>query len=129
MDKRIVEALAKKGIISKININPDKYESVDDLFKKGVISKPGVRSMVDKILAELNLIAEKPTTDVIVPETDVVDTPADAVVVVDEVVIEEVDEADVPADAEAVDEIVVDEVELPVAEETKSSKKGGKKSE
>ena len=88
--------------------------------------------MVERILAELNLIAEKPVDDVIVPETDVLDTPADdidTIDVIDEVVIDEVDEVEVPVNAEVVDEIVVDEVEEPVVEETKPSKKGSKKSE
>lgn len=142
MDKRIVDALTKFGLITNIGVDADKYESVDDLIAKGVVTVPEAKPTIMSILAKLDLaediiVDEAPVTKVeeddetdIKPIVEVVDDPAP---VIDETPETEVPIVDTPADetplvevpTEEAETVVCDdpaEVEVTIVEETEQAK-------
>lgn len=75
MDKIIFNELVKKGLITQVGIDYTKYESAYDLISKGIITRPGSKSIIDELLVKLNLHDDTSIDDPIVtndnPETDV----------------------------------------------------------
>ena len=68
MDKRIIDELIKFGLITNININAEKYNSIDDLINKGVITIPGAKSKIDNLLANINITKNVEPEPVVEPE-------------------------------------------------------------
>ena len=102
MDKRIVDALIQYGLITNICVDAEKYKDVDDLIAQGVITIPGSRPTIDKLIKDLEI---KPINEVLeetpeVQEEIIVDSPEDVtpleetpeVPTVVEEVVEEVEE-------------------------------------
>lgn len=76
MDKKALDILYSKGYLTTY-VDAEKYENVDDLFAKGIITIPGAREEIYKLLAIS--IEDKPTVisdDATVVE-EIVDEPAD----------------------------------------------------
>jgi uncharacterized protein Veg len=46
MDKNIIDKLIKYGLITNIGIDADKYENVDELINKGIITIPGAKQKI-----------------------------------------------------------------------------------
>lgn len=55
MDSRIIDALVKFGIITSIGIDASKYDSVDDLINKGVVTIPGIKDRIIEILKDVEI--------------------------------------------------------------------------
>jgi hypothetical protein len=147
MDKKIVDALYANGLIQKVGIDASKYESVDDLIKRGVITFPGVKNKIDKILESLNITHEdKPqviepivedlkTDEPVITDAPAEETPIDETPVSEEVIIDTpVDETPIeetPVEEPTITETVEEPVEetAEVVEEVKPKKTRTKKTE
>ena len=55
MDSKIIDALVKFGIITSIGIDASKYDSVDDLINKGVVTIPGIKDRITEILKDVEI--------------------------------------------------------------------------
>jgi hypothetical protein len=55
MNSRIIDALVKFGIITSIGIDASKYDSVDDLINKGVVTIPGIKDRIIDILKDVEI--------------------------------------------------------------------------
>ena len=55
MDSRIIDTLVKFGIITSIGIDASKYDSVDDLINKGVVTIPGIKDRINEILKDVEI--------------------------------------------------------------------------
>lgn len=53
MDKKIIDKLIQLGLITNTGIDASKYEDVDDLIKKGLITVVDAKSLIEKALAEV----------------------------------------------------------------------------
>ena len=136
MDKRIVDLLTKFGFITNVGIDADKYESVDELIAKGVITIPGSKSKIDELLA--NVVKSGITNEEPVTETTVVnEVLEDNATVIDETPVTDAPLVDTPEDVtpinevpdEEVETIVCDnpaEVEVSIVEEIETHKKSKK---
>ena len=119
MDKQIISALYANGLIQKVGIDASKYEDVDDLIRKGVITFPEARKKIAKILESLNITHEdKPQ----VIEPIVEDLKNDEPVITDTPVEE------TPIDETPVEEPTVTET-VETVEEVKPKKTKTKKTE
>ena len=137
MDKILLDELIKFGLVTNINVDPDKYKDVDDLINKGVITIPGAKSKILEIMDRLNMTETtevvdevvKVKEDEIVEVTEIDETKApteeivDAVEVVEETPVEEVVTEEAPV------EEVVETPEETSVEETPKKKKSTKKTE
>lgn len=82
MDSKIIDALVKFGIITSIGIDASKYDSVDDLINKGVVTIPGIKDRIIEILKDVEIedfdseIIPEPVKEekIIEPITDTVET-------------------------------------------------------
>lgn len=54
MDKRILDVLIKFGLVTNINVDPAKYKDVDDLINKGIITIPGAKETINKLIKGLD---------------------------------------------------------------------------
>jgi hypothetical protein len=54
MDKRILDVLIKFGFVTNINVDPAKYKDVDDLINKGIITIPGAKDTINKLIKGLD---------------------------------------------------------------------------
>ena len=141
--KKIIEILAKFGLITNVSVDPEKYTSVEDLINKGVITVPGAKEKIMEILKKNgNTVIDvnpAPSEQIVMidestNETDYTITPTDTVVEIKEDEIVEVTEVD---ETEASTEEIVDAVEVVeettteevVTEETPKKKKSTKKAE
>jgi hypothetical protein len=115
MDKKVLDALIKFGLVTNICVDSEKYKDVDDLINKGVITIPGAKPTIERILKDLNV------TEPIVVEPVVETEP-----IVEETVVEPVVETE-----PIVEETVVEPVEEtePIVEETGQKKRKSKKAE
>ena len=141
MDKRILDVLAKFGLITNTRVDHEKYTDVDDLINKGVITIPGAKSKIMELLEKSGMetieISNDETTvnpetiveikeDEIVEVTEIDETGVpteeivDAVEVIEETPVEETVTEEVP-----VEEVVETTEETPV-EETPKKKKSTK---
>ena len=147
MDKQIISALYANGLIQKVGIDASKYEDVDDLIRKGVITFPEARKKIAKILESLNITHEdKPqviepivedlkTDEPVITDAPTEETPIDETPILEEVIIDTpveetpIDETPVeePTITETVDETVEETAE--VVEEVKPKKTRTKKTE
>lgn len=140
MDKKIIDALYANGLIQKVGIDASKYESVDDLIKRGVITFPGVKNKIDKILESLNITHEdkpqviepivedlKTNEPVITDVTPVEETPIEETSVSEEVIIDTLVE-ETPIDETPAEEPTVTET-VETVEEVKPKKTKTKKTE
>lgn len=144
MDKKILDVLAKFGLVTNTCVDPNKYTDVDDLINKGVVTIPGAKSKIMELLEKSNIEATTMTEDVKMPlpetiveikedeivevtEVDETKAPAEEIVetveIVEETPVEEAVTEEVP-----VEEVVETPEETPV-EETPKKKKSTKKSE
>ena len=58
MDSKIIDTLVKLGIITSIGIDASKYESVDDLINKGIITIPGIKDRITELLQDIEEFVE-----------------------------------------------------------------------
>ena len=142
MDKCIIDILTKFGLITNIGIDADKYDSVDDLIAKGVITIPGSRAKIESLLNGLTDIKnafDDASTTTTQPIVEVLNDPAP---VIDETPVTETPLVDTPEDVTPIDETPVEvetvvcddpaEAEVTIVETTeeqpvKKSKKNTKK--
>ena len=54
MDKKILDVLIKFGLVTNINVDPAKYKDVDDLINKGIITIPGAKETINKLIKGLD---------------------------------------------------------------------------
>ena len=52
MNKNIIDKLVKYGLITNIEVDADKYESIDDLINKGIITIPGIKQKIIELIGE-----------------------------------------------------------------------------
>ena len=146
MDKRILDELANRGLITTVGVDASKFETVDDLIAKGIVTMPGAKKKITEVinswLTEHDVVVDEginTETEVkIEPIVEVVDDPAP---VIDETPVTDKPIVDTPADetpldvdgpAEEVETIVCDdpaEVEVTVVEDVdvkKSTRKSKK---
>jgi hypothetical protein len=122
MDKRIVDALIKFGLITNIDVDANQYKDVDELISKGIITVPGARETVQRIVdsfedAENTIVDE----DIVNPEPIIDEVPVTEPVIdetpVSEPIIDEVPVTEPVIDETPVEEATIVEVET-VVEET-----------
>lgn len=107
MDKRILDALYKKGFLT-VKVNADKYKDVDELIKSGVITFPGIKPAIDKLIATLDEVEiEEPIIDE-EPKDIKDDEDTEPTTKVDEPVVDEEKEVEIVVD-ELVDDTITDE--------------------
>ena len=70
MDKNIINKLIKYGLITNIGIDADKYENIDDLINKGIITIPGAKQRILELISEESEPEVKSVTTVIEPEKE-----------------------------------------------------------
>ena len=58
MDKKILDELIKFGLVTNIGLDASKYESVEDLINKGVITIPGAKEKVFEIISKIDGVNE-----------------------------------------------------------------------
>ena len=84
MDKNIIDKLIKYGLITNIGIDADKYENIDELINKGIITIPGAKQKILELISEeleqevepvATVIEPEPTATVIEPEPVAESTP------------------------------------------------------
>ena len=116
MDKRILDALYKKGFLT-VKVDADKYKDVDELIKSGVITFPGIKPAIDKLIATLDDVEiEEPIIDEepkdIKDDEEVKDTKdgedTESTTKVDEPVVDEEKEVEIVVD-DLVDDTIIDE--------------------
>lgn len=75
MDKNIIDTLINFGLITNIDIDSSKYNGVDDLINKGVITIPGAKETINKLIGNYNIptqeIIETPINDEIKPSDEI----------------------------------------------------------
>ena len=152
MDKILLNELIKFGLVTNIDVDPNKYEDVDDLINKGVVTIPGAKSKILEIMEKLNItetakvpeevIKVKEEEVIKIEEVDETEAPTEEIVdavevieettteetVTEEAPVEEVVEEPVEKTVETTTEETVTE-EAPVEEPVKKAKKTSKKSE
>ena len=141
MDKRILDVLIKFGLVTNTCVDPEKYNDIDDLINKGVVTVPGAKSKIMELLEKANIEATTmiedikmplPETVVEVKEDDIVEvtevdeTEAPAEEIVDAVEVVEETLAEEPVTEEAPAEEVVETVEEAPVEEAPKKKKSKK---
>ena len=133
MDKRILDELIKFGLVTNINIDPNKYKDVDELIAKGVITIPGAKPKIAELIAKLDGVelVEAPVEDVKHVDDKISEPVVDEPVKTSEAPVEESVEAPVEAPVEESVEAPVEEsVEAPVEDVKKTTaKKTTKKTE
>ena len=70
MDKNIIDKLIKFGLITNIGIDADKYENVDELINKGIITIPGAKQKILELISEDSELEMEPVATVIEPEKE-----------------------------------------------------------
>lgn len=135
MDKRILETLVKFGLVTNIDIDADKYKDVDELINKGVITIPGARETIDKLIKNIDGIEEPEMTqetlksdenNIILdtPKDDsemILDTPEDNSPIVDTIPDEKPLEDTVPAETVEVVETTEEVVEVSLEENVETT--------
>ena len=53
MDKQIIDKLIKFGLITNIDVDAEKYNGIDDLIAKGIITIPGAKDKINELLSEM----------------------------------------------------------------------------
>lgn len=123
MDKYIIDKLVNFGLITNVGVDASKYEDVDDLINKGIITIPGAKAKIAELLNPINppLILVEKTDD----EPQVVDNTADVNEVDNNTTEPETIEPETTETVEVAEtEIVVEEtVEETVEDNKKKSKK------
>lgn len=142
MDKHVIVELMKKGLIT-MNVDASKYESIDDLINKGVITIPGAKQTIMEIINKLDNVIEPivvqpevidaTITETIIEDNDniITDSPEDVVPIEETPTSEEVI-IDTPTEETPIDETPTSEeptVIEEVVEEVKPKKTRTKKTE
>lgn len=52
MDKKELDLLKKYGLVTDTYVKAENYKSIDDLINKGVITIPGVKERIEKLMEE-----------------------------------------------------------------------------
>ena len=139
MDRNIVHALMNEDLITSM-IDPNDYNTVDELINDGIVTIPGAKSRVLEIIDSLNIkpadepqdtitIVDEPIVlnDPIIDETPVTETPIDETPM-SEPIIEEVVEATAETTVvEPADELVTADITTEELKEAKDVKKSTKK--
>ena len=118
MDKKIIDTLVKFGLITNIDVDANKYESVDDLISKGVVTIPGAKEKIVELLEGLELVEETVNAinaTVIEPAIDnpvITEVHDDPAPVIDETPETEQPIVDTPEDITPLDETPETDVEL-----------------
>ena len=63
MDKNIIDALVKFGLITNIGVDADMFKDVDELIERGIITIPGAKDALTRIIGEINPVDEKPVVE------------------------------------------------------------------
>ena len=113
MDKKIIDKLIQLGLITNTGIDASKYEDVDELIKKGLITVVNAKSMIEKALAEVAEIK------INTPEVIMVETKTDEPIIVSEPEIEVVE----PVLTQQTDNVTEQSVEQSESTKTKTTKK------
>lgn len=112
MDKKVLDALIKFGLITNICVDSEKYKDTDDLISKGIITIPGAKATIDRLIKDITVDIKDETLNI---EATIIDTtPIESINIVETI-------------EEAVEE-AIEEAE-PVVEETAQKKRKGKKAE
>lgn len=129
MDKRIVDALVKFGLITNINVDAAQYDDVDELIAKGIITVPGARETVQRIIDSLDDVETPTITETIVNPDPVIDEVPVTEPVIDETPAEEatIVEVETVVEETANEPIVVETPEA--VAETPKKRKTTKKAE
>ena len=112
MDKSIVEKLVQFGLITNIDVDAEKYDSVDDLIAQGVITIPGIKNKILEIIGDETESTLEPINDTIITDAPIVDEAPESEV--------EVETTEVESDATSED------MEETSDESSKKSKKSKK---
>lgn len=145
MDKKVIDKLIQFGLITNIGVDADKYNDIDDLITKGIITVPGAKTKILELIGtELNVEIEstnetvEPITEVLVTNEPVIDETPESAPIIDEVpesepVIDETPEVEdvvidnpVDNDVEIINETIEEEVETLVEDAPKKTKKSKK---
>ena len=112
MDKTILDALIKFGLVTNIDVDAEKYETVDDLINKGIVTIPGAKTKILEIIENLGVtpIEVNPITEPIV-EVLLDENPIDVEPITELNIIDET-----PESPEIIDETPVSET--PIEEPT-----------
>ena len=68
MNKSIIDKLIKYGFITNICIDANKYENIDELINKGIITIPGAKQRILELISEELEPKVEPLTTIIEPE-------------------------------------------------------------
>jgi hypothetical protein len=75
MDKYIIDTLIKFGLITNIGIDSSKYNDIDDLINKGIITIPGAKETINKLIGDyttpMQEIIETTINDEIKPSDEI----------------------------------------------------------
>ena len=70
MDKRILDELIKFGLVTNINVDHNKYKDVDDLINKGIITIPGAKDTINKLIKNIGITSEPEMTSEVLKSDD-----------------------------------------------------------
>lgn len=127
MDKYIIDKLVNFGLITNVGVDASKYEDVDDLINKGIITIPGAKAKIAELL-------NPSTTPLILVETTEnepvevkVDEPAETTEPAETPETTEPVEVKVDEPVEVTEVAETTEPEIVVEETTEDNKKKSKK--
>ena len=132
MDKSIVEKLVQFGLITNIDVDAEKYDSVDDLIAQGVITIPGIKNKILEIIGDETESTLEPINDTIITDAPIVDEAPESEVEVNEVttseiVVDEAPESEVEVETTEVEsDATSEDMEETSDESSKKSKKSKK---
>jgi hypothetical protein len=63
MEKHIIDKLVKFGLITNIGVDASKYENIDDLIAKGVVTIPGAKEKIAELLGGVIDVTPKTIED------------------------------------------------------------------
>lgn len=70
MDKRILDELIKFGLVTNIGVDHDKYKDIDDLINKGIITIPGAKDTINKLIKNIGITSEPEMTSEVLKSDD-----------------------------------------------------------
>lgn len=139
MDKKELDLLKKYGLVTDTNVKAENYKSIDDLINKGVITIPGVKERIEKLLNDsMNILhteSDNAIKEIMEPIKPIFDTSITLNPIEEKSIKIETPEETEPTATVVTEnpeekpvEVVTEDVEIVEVETTKKSKKT-KKSE
>ena len=77
MDKKILDKLIRFGLVTNTCVDHTKYKDADDLIVKGVITIPGAKETINRLIKDINIDIKDETIDIEVTAIDT--TPVESV--------------------------------------------------